>query len=81
MHFRLKKSSSSSSSEVVYHGNLCDRMVQTDAVPGLFLRDRLSTDKFKRFFFAVFYTYMMMNTVMVEALPHKGNDYKENKKK
>jgi len=29
----------------------------------------MTGDKFKRFFFAVFYTYMMMNTVMAEALP------------
>jgi hypothetical protein len=24
-------------------------------------------DKFKRFFFAVYYTYMMMNTIMADA--------------
>ena len=57
--------------EVKKHGNLCDRTVQTDPVRGLGLHDRLSTDKFKRFFFAVFYTYMMMNTIMADALPNK----------
>lgn len=53
------------------HGNMCDRKVQTDPVKGLDLYDKLSTDKFKKFFFAVFYTYMMMNTVMAGALPDK----------
>ena len=57
--------------EVTRRGNMCDRKVQTDPMPGLLLHDKLSGDKFKRFFFAVFYTYMMMNTIMAEALPKK----------
>lgn len=41
-------------------------------MPGLSLHDKLNGgDKFKKFFFAVFYTYMMMNTVMAGALPDK----------
>jgi len=36
--------------------------------------DKLNADKFKRFFFAVFYTYMMMNTIMADAIPMKKNN-------
>lgn len=57
--------------EAKRHGNMCDRKVQTDTLKGLYLHDRLSTDMFKRFFFAVFYTYIMMNTIMAGALPDK----------
>jgi len=60
-----------------HHGNLVDRHTQTDKLAALTLhvilkfniQDNLSADKFKKFFFAVFYTYMMMNTVMADALP------------
>jgi len=31
----------------------------------------MTGNKFRRFFFAVFYTYMMMNTVMADALPKR----------
>ena len=58
--------------EINVHGKLCDRKVQTDPVPALGLHDKLSKDKFKRFFFAVFYTYMMMNTIMADALPNRN---------
>ena len=54
------------------NGKFCSRSVQTDRVAALDLHSKLSGgDKFKRFFFAVFYTYMMMNTVMADALPNK----------
>jgi hypothetical protein len=33
--------------------------------------ENMNKDKFKKFFFAVFYTYMMMNTIMADALPNK----------
>ena len=56
--------------KVKLHGKFCDRKVQTDPVNQMMfgMNDK---DKFKRFFFAVFYTYMMMNSVMAEALPSK----------
>jgi hypothetical protein len=55
--------------EVVYHGRLCDRKMQTEPCPGFVLYDKLNVDKFKRFFFAVFYTYIMMNVVLAEGMP------------
>jgi len=53
--------------EVRVHGNLCDRMVQTEPVNMFKLAAGNDMDKFKKFFFAVFYTYMMLNTIMADA--------------
>ena len=50
------------------HGNQCDRKVQTDPVNLFSLAAHGDMDKFKRFFFAVFYSYMMMNTIMADAI-------------
>ena len=52
-------------------GRLRDIAVQTDKLPGGMIGFKDQKDKFKKFFFAVFYTYMMMNSVMVDALPKK----------
>ena len=64
--------------EVKYHGKFCDRHVQTEKDQRFELFNKLNKDKFKRFFFAVFYTYMMMNTIMADALPYNN---KQNQKK
>jgi hypothetical protein len=50
------------------HGRLVDRKVQTDPVNMFGMQGMTDVDRFKKFFFAVFYTYMMMNTVMGDAL-------------
>ena len=52
------------------HGRLVDRKVQTDPVNFFKLAvtgNKNEMDKFKKFFFAVFYTYMMMNNIMADA--------------
>ena len=54
--------------DINVHGRFCDRKVQTDPVNPFKLGGMNDIDKFKKFFFAVYYTYMMMNTIMADAL-------------
>ncbi len=54
------------------HGKLVDRKTQTDPVnPFKLAHGGNDLDNFRKFFFAVYYTYMMMNTCMAEAFKKK----------
>jgi hypothetical protein len=53
------------------HGRFVDRKVQTDPVNMFAMQGMTDIDRFKKFFFAVFYTYMMMTTIMNDALKKK----------
>ena len=63
IHIKVKKEDI-----VKRHGNLCDRQVQTDPINIYKLGGQNDMDKFKKFFFAVYYSYIMMNTIMGDAL-------------
>eukprot|EP00347_Sterkiella_histriomuscorum_P017629 403348607 len=75
MQFKLKKAQKMEQKmrdDVHRHGNLVDRTVQTDPINlhSLAMKNAngmSDMDKFKKFFFAVFYTYMMMNTIMSDV--------------
>ena len=75
------------------HGNLVDRQVQTEPVSliSLAMHGRLfgsksgakggvspDLDRFRKFFFAVFYTYMMMNTIMADVFKKRQPVQTEN---
>jgi len=66
-HYRKRKAEKD---EVVREGRFVHRKVQTENAGPVWTMGQ-DRNKFKKFFFAVFYTYMMMNTVMAEALEKK----------
>ncbi|CDW75356.1 UNKNOWN [Stylonychia lemnae] len=70
---RLKEIKQTQDDDVVRRGRFCDRKIQTDPVNlfSLAANSKNDMDKFKKFFFAVFYTYMMMNTIMADAFKKK----------
>jgi hypothetical protein len=58
---------------IIIRGKFCDRGTQTDPVNPFKLAAGLKggasdMDKFKKFFFATYYSFMMMNSIMADSL-------------
>lgn len=58
---------------MVIRGRLCSRATQTDPVNPFKLAAGLKggandMEKFKKFFFATYYSFMMMNSIMADSL-------------